>query len=155
MGRRRHNHGLHPGRDSVIRDLAALRHGLRKFLRFSERAAKRHGVTPQQHQLMLGVAGFNGTGKATVSELADFLQERHHAVGELAARCVERGLACKTRAENDRRVVFVTLTSRGRSILEKISRLNKPQADLLRSGILQAEMNRLRKRASPGKRKLK
>jgi DNA-binding MarR family transcriptional regulator len=131
----------------MIRELAAVRYGLRKFLRFSERAAKRYGVTPQQHQLLLGVAGFNGTGKATVSELAEFLQERHHAVGELASRCVMRGLVRKSRSDDDHRVVLVTLTPNGRAILKKISRLNKPQADLLRNALLQMEVNQLKRRA--------
>jgi DNA-binding MarR family transcriptional regulator len=108
-------------------------------------AAKAHGVTPQQHQLLLGVAGFTGAGRATISELAEFLQERHHAVSELADRCVKRGLVRKGHDTVDRRVVFVTLTPKGRAILEKISRLNKPQADLLRSGRLYADVSRLKK----------
>src|SRR5579884_1043720 len=39
-----------------------------------------NGLTPQQHQLLLGVAGFTGRGWATITELAEFLQERHNAV---------------------------------------------------------------------------
>jgi len=76
-----------PEVEDVIRDLARFRYALRKFLRFSENGARQCGVTPQQHQLMLGVAGYTGRGLATVSELAEFLQERHHSVMGL----VERG----------------------------------------------------------------
>ena len=64
----------------MIRHLARFRYELRKFLRFSEQAARNAGLTPQQHQLLLGVAGFTGRGWATISELAEFLQERHNAV---------------------------------------------------------------------------
>jgi hypothetical protein len=59
---------------AVVRELARFRYGLRKFLHFSEKTARQFGVTPQQHQLMLGVAGFNGRGNASITELAEFLQ---------------------------------------------------------------------------------
>src|ERR1700722_561865 len=79
----------------VIRELAMFRYSLRKFLRFSEKAARQFGVTPQQHQLMLGVAGYTGRGTASISELAEFLQERHHSVVELIERAVQNGLVHK------------------------------------------------------------
>ena len=121
---------------AITCELAAFRYGLRKFLRFSEKAAERHGITPQQHQLMLGVAGFTGSGRATVSELAEFLQERHHGVSELVARCAKRGLVHKTHDTSDRRVVFVSLTRKGETILAKLSKLHKKQVEQLRAGLL-------------------
>jgi hypothetical protein len=42
--------------------------------------------TPQQHQLLLGVAGYTGRAWATITELAEFLQERHNAVVGLVQR---------------------------------------------------------------------
>ena len=122
----------------VVRELAAFRYSLRKFLRFSEGAAKSHGLTPQQHQLLLGVAGFTEHGRATVSELAEFLQERHHGVSELVGRCVKRGLVRKAHDSLDRRVVFVSLTREGRDILSKLSKLHEAQVEQLRSGLLHA-----------------
>jgi len=74
----------------VLRRLAWFRYNLRRFLRFSERATRKHGVTPQQYLLLLGIAGYTGRGWATITELAEFLQERHNAVGDLY-----RGLAGK------------------------------------------------------------
>mgnify|MGYP001276995688 CR=1 FL=1 len=41
---------------SDIRNLARFRYALRKFLYFSEQVARRAGLTPQQHLLLLGVA---------------------------------------------------------------------------------------------------
>ena len=78
--------------EDAIRNLAWFRYNLRKFLRFSEKAARQCGVTPQQHQLMLGIAGYTGRGSATVSELAEFLQERHNSVVGLVERAAQRGL---------------------------------------------------------------
>lgn len=110
---------------ATIRELARFRYELRRFLRFSERAARQAGVTPQQHQLLLGVAGYTGRGWATISELAEFLQERHNAVVGLVDRACRAGLVGKQTARSDRRVVRVQLTPRGRKILQQLSALHR------------------------------
>lgn len=115
-----------------MRDLAKFRYQVRRFLRFSEQAARAVGVTPQQHQLILGVAGFTGRGWANISELAEFLQERHNAVVELVARALLAGLVRKETVAGDRRVVRVELTPRGRSILMKLSQLHRRELKRLR-----------------------
>lgn len=120
----------------VIRDLAWFRYRLRKFLRFSESAARNEGVTPLQHQLLLGVAGFNGKGQATISELAEFLQERHNSVVELVARAVERGLVRKDHHVIDRRFVYVSLTTRGKVMLTNLAKLHRTEIERLRAGLL-------------------
>src|SRR6516165_11082932 len=105
---------------AMIARLAAFRYQLRRFLRFSEKAARASGLTPQQHQLLLGVAGYTGRGWATVSELAEFLQERHNAVVGLVVRAVRRGLVRKERAGRDRRFVRVYLTGEGQRTLDEL-----------------------------------
>ena len=110
---------------SQLRRLAQFRYHLRKFLRFSEKASRTHGVTPQQHQLMLGVAGHTGRGWATISELAEFLQERHNAVVGLVKRAARKGLVKKRIAARDRRFVRVELTAKGRRILLALSALHR------------------------------
>jgi DNA-binding MarR family transcriptional regulator len=117
----------------IILDLARFRYSLRKFLRFSENAARQFGVTPQQHQLMLGVAGFTGRGSATISELAEFLQERHHSVVELIERAVQNGLILRTQDVVDRRVVNVTLTVEGERILSELTKLHYEETQRIRS----------------------
>jgi DNA-binding MarR family transcriptional regulator len=111
-------------RSDTLAQLAQFRYRIRCFLRFSERVARSNGVTPQQHQLMLGVAGYTGRGSATVSELAEFLQGRHNAVVGLVQRAEQRGLVRKVQSEQDRRYVKVHLTRKGYVILDKISRQN-------------------------------
>ena len=37
--------------------MAELRYQIRRFLRFSENAARQAGIEPQQHQLLLAVSG--------------------------------------------------------------------------------------------------
>ena len=114
--------------EEVIRELAQFRYALRKFLRFSENATRRCGVTPQQHQLMLGIAGFTGRGSATVSELAEFLQERPHSVVGLIERAAQNGLVRRSQDKADRRVVNVSLTPSGKQILHKLSKLHRTEA---------------------------
>jgi DNA-binding MarR family transcriptional regulator len=107
-----------------LSDLARFRYRLRLFLRFSERAARDAGVTPQQHQLLLGIAGYTEKGWATISELAEFLQERHNAVVGLVERAARRALVSKKIISHDRRFVRVALTPKGRHILERLARLH-------------------------------
>jgi DNA-binding MarR family transcriptional regulator len=107
-----------------LRRLALFRYELRRFLRFSEKAARASGLTPQRHQLLLGVAGFTGRGWATISELAEFLQERHNAVVGLVQRAVRRGLVRKSPDKRDQRFVRVSLTRAGRAILSQLAELH-------------------------------
>ena len=118
----------------IIRDLARFRYSLRRFLRFSEKAARRCGLTPQQHQLLLGIAGFAEDGAATISELAEFLQERNNSVVGLVERAAEAGLVRRRNAALDRRQVVVTMTVRGARILAKLSRLHHDEVRRMRAG---------------------
>ena len=120
---------------TLIRNLAWFRYNLRKFIRFSERAARQCGVTPQQHQLMLGVAGYTGRGWATISELAEFLQERHNAVVGLVDRAARRGLVRKKRGASDRRFVMVSLTRQGERILAKVTEMHKEEVERVRGAL--------------------
>ncbi len=120
----------------MIRRLAWFRYQLRQFLRFSEKAARGCGVTPQQHQLLLGVAGYTGRGWATISELAEFLQERHNAVVGLVERAAARRLVQKEQGSGDRRFVRVTLTPEGEAILGKLAKLHKEEAGRVRAQII-------------------
>ncbi len=132
------------GADSLpsLHQLAEFRYQLRKFLRFSERAARSNGLTPQQHQLLLGVAGFTGRGWATIGELAEFLQERHNAVVGLVQRAVRRGLVCKEQAAGDHRVVQVRLLPKGATLLARLTELHQREVRRFQLGILSTSLSR-------------
>ena len=104
------------------RGLAEFRYQIRKFVRFSEGAARRVGLEPQHHQLMLAVKGMPESRAARIADLAERLQLEHHSVVELANRLEKRGLIQKVRGEQDRREVRVKLTTRGDSLLGKLTR---------------------------------
>ncbi|MGA3327362.1 MAG: MarR family transcriptional regulator [Terriglobia bacterium] len=125
----------------ALRRLAWFRYRVRCFQRFSERVARSCGITPQQHQLLLGVAGYTGRGWTTISELAEFLQGRHNAVVGLVQRAEERGLVRKIQGEKDRRFVKVHLTRKGHTILDKISRRNIAELRVLQFEIMKAHQS--------------
>lgn len=62
--------------------MAELRYQIRRFLRFSEDAARHAGIEPQQQQLLLAVKGLPQGVKPTIRVLAERMQLQHHsAVG--------------------------------------------------------------------------
>lgn len=105
-----------------FKSMAELRYQIRRFLRFSENAARQAGIEPQQHQLLLAVRGLPEGLKPTVGVLAERMQLQHHSTVELIDRLVDRDLLCRLRATDDRRQVLVKLTHDGEELLEKLSR---------------------------------
>ena len=102
--------------------LAEFRFTLRRFLHFSEQAAAAAGLTPQQHQLLLQIAGAPEGTVTAVGYLADRLALRHHSVVELGDRCEEAGLVVRERDPENRRQVILNLTPEGRRLLRKLSK---------------------------------
>ena len=107
--------------------LAEFRYQLRRFLRFSEEAARSVGLEPQQHQLLLALKGLPEGRAATVGELAERLQIQHHSTVELINRMAERGLIERSRDENDQRRVNIHLTANGDEVLRKLSLLHQEE----------------------------
>lgn len=108
--------------------LAAFRYELRRFLRFSEQAAKEHGLTPQQHQALLAIEGFPGRDEVTMGELSERLQIAAHTAVELANRLEAAGLAKRVKrvaSEEDRRQVHLQLTAQGRERLGSLTELHR------------------------------
>jgi DNA-binding MarR family transcriptional regulator len=101
--------------------MAELRYQIRRFLRFSEQAARQAGIEPQQHQLLLAVRGLPENLKPTIGVLAERMQLQHHSTVELIDRLVDRGFLCRLRATDDRRQVLVKLTHEGEQFLKTLS----------------------------------
>ncbi|HEX9047107.1 MAG TPA: MarR family transcriptional regulator [Verrucomicrobiae bacterium] len=107
--------------------LAEFRYGLRQFLRFSEAAAQAAGLTPQQHQALLAIKGFPGRDQVTIGELAERLQIAHHSAVGLADRLVAERYVRRMPGQKDRRRVYLALTRRGESVLQKLSAAHSEQ----------------------------
>lgn len=106
---------------ATLQVLAEFRHQLRLFLHFSEAAAEKFDLQPQQHQLLLQIAGRPQGTAATVGYVAERLGLRHNSVVELSMRCEEAGLICRTHDGKDRRCVLLELTRKGLKTLEALS----------------------------------
>ena len=101
--------------------LAELRYQIRRFLRFSEEAARAAGIEPQQHQLLLAVKGLPEDRHPTIGVIAERLQLQHHSAVELVDRSVQRGLVRRLRSTIDQRQVLIRLTAKGERILRDLS----------------------------------
>ena len=114
--------------------LARFRYQLRRFLRFSEEVTQRSGVTPLQYLLMLQIKGFPGREWATVAELAERLQAKHHGVVSLLSRCETAGWVQRQASQSDRRCVEVRLTPSGQECLHQLARLHRDELQSVKSG---------------------
>ena len=104
-----------------LRNLAEFRYELRRFLQFSEGCATEAGLHPQQHQLLLQLAGAADEVETTVSYAAERLGLRHHTVVELSKRCEEAGLIHRDQDMNDRRCIQLRVTAKGHRVLRILS----------------------------------
>jgi DNA-binding MarR family transcriptional regulator len=112
------------GRDlppAIYRSLSEFRHQVRRFLRYSEEAARAHGIEPQQHQLLLAVKGLPKGKNPTIGELAERLQIKHHSTVDLIDRLERSGRIVREHGTKDRREVLVRLTPEGERILRALS----------------------------------
>lgn len=106
------------------RELAEFRYQIRRFLNFSEQAARQARIEPQQHQALLALQGLPPASEPTVGVLAERMQIQHHSAVELAGRMEVRGWIRRARSRKDRRAVLLRLTRRGERLLARLSRLH-------------------------------
>src|SRR5215469_11512707 len=116
--------------------LAELRYQIRRFLRFSEQAARSAGIEPQQYQLLLALKGLPENRKPTIGELAERLQIRHHSTVELINRLVERNLVARQRDSGDQRYVLVILTAHGEAILQRLALYHRTELQTIGPALL-------------------
>ena len=100
--------------------LAAFRFQLRKFLAFSEQAAKALGMTPQQHQSLLAIRAAPDR-MLTIGDLAEQLFIQPHTASELADRMVALGWLERRASSGDRRRVCLGLTEAAEQMLGSMS----------------------------------
>jgi DNA-binding MarR family transcriptional regulator len=117
--------------------LAAFRRELRRFLAFSEEAARSSGLTAQQHQAILAIKGHAGAGPMTVGELADHLMIRHHSAVELVDRLVKADLALRMDQADDRRRVGLVLTPKASGVLAELSAIHLEELKQSRALLVQ------------------
>jgi len=117
--------------------LAEFRYLIRRFLEFSEAAARRAGLTPRQHQALLAIKGFASDRGPTVGDLAERLCIRHHSAVELIDRLVEAGFCLRGHDSEDRRRVILRLTETAEAYLAALSSVHLEELRSLRPALLQ------------------
>jgi DNA-binding MarR family transcriptional regulator len=119
--------------------LAGLRSALRVFMRQTEQMARRSGLTPQRHLLLLMIKGApDGSERSTVTELSERLQLAQSTVTELVRRAEDAGLIEREQSASDGRVAYLRLTREGERRLGRVdekltverARLRETIADL-------------------------
>jgi DNA-binding MarR family transcriptional regulator len=106
--------------DEYLR-VAEFRSALRRFLRRSEQAARRFGLTPQRYLLLLMIKGApGGDERSTVTELSDRLQLAQSTVTELVGRAELAGLVQRQQSTDDARVAHLRLTPEGERRLDGV-----------------------------------
>jgi DNA-binding MarR family transcriptional regulator len=105
-----------------FRALAEFRYRIRIYLNGGEEAARKADLEPQQYLLMLALRGLPAGREASIRELAERMQLRHHTVVELVDRLERRQLLRRERSRTDRRQVILHLTPRGEKILTRLAK---------------------------------
>ncbi|HTV90422.1 MAG TPA: MarR family winged helix-turn-helix transcriptional regulator [Stellaceae bacterium] len=137
---RARSRGARPERAGLDRGayctLAEFRYLIRRFLAFSQEAARQAGLSPRHHQALLAIKGFPGDDAPTVGDLAERLCIRHHSAVELVDRLAEAGLIERLHDMDDRRRVFLKLTAAAEQQLARLSGSHLEELHRLRPALL-------------------
>jgi DNA-binding MarR family transcriptional regulator len=106
---------------SEYRKLEEFRFQIRRFLGFSEGAARDSGIEPQQHQALLALKGMPQDWVPTIGHLADRLMLKHHSAVGLVDRLETLGLVTRQPSPDDARQVLLRLSAKGERILHRLS----------------------------------
>lgn len=107
--------------------LARFRFLLRTFLTFSQVAARKAGLTPQQHQALLAIRGMPDGAGCGVGDLARFLGIRPHSAVGLTNRLVKAGLLQREADPQDGRRATLALTRRGDRLLAALTAIHRAE----------------------------
>jgi DNA-binding MarR family transcriptional regulator len=107
--------------NSLLKTLAEFRYELRRFVHFSERVALEAGLQPQQHQLLLQIAGARDGEAVTIAYAAERLGLKHNSTVELVDRSEREGLLTRTADPHDKRRAILETSSKGRRLLDRLA----------------------------------
>lgn len=126
--------------DEDYRSILTFRTRLRRFLAWSGDQARAAGLTPTQHQLLLVIRGHDDRRGPTISDIADYLQLRHHSAVGLVDRAEAAGLVRRRDDAEDRRLARVELEPDGEAALEHLTALHVAELRALTDGLSLPEM---------------
>jgi DNA-binding MarR family transcriptional regulator len=126
-----------------FRSIAEAHHVIRKVFRLVDEQAKKAGLEPLEHKLLIQVFGAPGA-PLPVRAVADRLDVSSALASRLLTGLADRGLVRRVPGEGDRRVTRVTITDAGKQVLaavdrdvrEQVGRFQKQLTDEDRAGAL-------------------
>jgi DNA-binding MarR family transcriptional regulator len=107
--------------------LSDFRYQLRRFLHWSEELTRAAGVTNLQYLLLLHLKGHAEREWATISELAERLQAKHHGVVALVNRCEKLGYVERRPGRSDGREVEIHLVPKGEKLVQRLARQHRDE----------------------------
>ena len=111
--------------DADYRRIAEFRYLLRQFLAFSEEAARKAKLAPQQHQALLAIKGFSG--RLSIGELAEKLSIKHHSAVGLVDRLEDAKLLARVPNQTDKRKITLILTPTAEKLLESLTSAHREE----------------------------
>ena len=96
-----------------------------------------HGLIPMEFALL---RLFLGNEQWTVTQLAQTLPVKAPRISVVVSKLVDMGLVSRRRPSNDRRVVFLTLTGKGRALTFDIQRTVHDYEAVISEGVSEEEM---------------
>ncbi len=109
------------------RGLAEFRYQIRRFVSFSEKAARQAGLEPPQHQLLLAIRGLPPSKRPNLATLAERMCIEVDACEALARTLLDRQLLHLTVDPADRREPLLALTEAGQTLLQGLTTLHRNQ----------------------------
>ena len=115
--------------ESEYRKLEEFRFQIRRFLNFSEAAARESGIEPQQHQALLVLKAVPEGTMPSIGYVAERLLLRHHSAVGLVDRLQSLGLITRRSNPLDARQVLVHLTPKGEQILRGLALVHRRELE--------------------------
>lgn len=113
------------------KSLAEFRQLLRRFLVFSEEAARKAGLAPQQHQALLAIKGAEEGDSPSVGDLAQWLAIKHNSAVGLVNRLSKAGYLARRVHPSDRRRVTLALTPAGERLLADLTAAHRDELRMI------------------------
>lgn len=115
-------------RRPYFQGVAAARYLLRKVFRLVEEQARSAGLDPLAHQALIQIYG-SDDGALKVREVAERLDITPAFASTLIQSLEKRGLVLRRRDAEDQRVIWITITGKGRAVLYRIDEQVQAEVD--------------------------
>lgn len=121
-------------RHPYFQGVASARYLLRKVFRLVEEQARSAGLDPLAHQALIQIYG-SDQGALKVRETAERLDITPAFASTLIQSLEKKGLVQRNRDREDQRVIWITVTAKGRALLYRIDEQVQAEVDRFTTSI--------------------